>query len=113
MSNIVNFNSTDFNLTVIKINNEPWFSGRHVATILGYKDSVNALKQHVRLKHKKKYSYEELIAILVENSKGGVLPPLKIPANGSILINESGLYSLILKSKLKKAEKINAILNYY
>ena len=38
-----------------------------------------------------------------EESKGGVSPPLFIIQDNTILITESGLYSLILRSKLKKA----------
>lgn len=70
------------------INNEPWFVGRDIATALGYKDPVNALKAHVD---------EEDKGVAKCHTLGGT-QELKI-------INESGVYSLILSSKLPTAKK--------
>lgn len=67
-------------------NDEPWFVGKDVAQILGYKRPADALADHVE-----------------EEDKGvGVLPT---PGGKQLttLINESGLYSLIFASKLDKA----------
>ena len=105
MSNVLSFNTTDFKITAIIINDEPWFSGKQVATILGYSNTNQAIKNHVREKHKHQYNHKELTDIIGKNYKGHETRPLKIPPYGATLINESGLYSLILKSKLKKAEK--------
>ena len=70
------------------IKNEPWFVGRDIATALGYKDPVNALKAHVD---------EEDKGVAKCHTLGGA-QELKI-------INESGVYSLILSSKLPTAKK--------
>ncbi len=76
----------------ITINNEPWFVGKDVATILGYKDTADALKKHVDEDDKR----------LV---KVGEIPTLKVSNFGAQIINESGLYDLILSSKLPEAKK--------
>ena len=70
------------------IDGEPWFVGKDVATALGYKDTVNALKSHVRDNHKKGWQ-------------------ITTPSRGiqtMTLIDEAGLYSLIMRSKLPAAE---------
>ena len=71
----------------IEIDGNPWFVGKDVAEVLGYRDTSDALKKHVR-----------------DDDKGvGVLPT---PGGNQEMkiINESGLYSLIMKSKLPSAE---------
>ena len=74
-------------IRTLTIDGEPWFVGSDVASILGYEKTRNALSKHV----------DEEDAL-----KRG------IPTNGGIqnmtVINESGLYSLILSSKLPQAK---------
>lgn len=73
--------------TVVK-DNEPWFVGKDVADILGYKDTVNALKAHVD-----------------EEDKTGW--QITTPSRGTqtaTIINESGVYALVFGSKLPKAK---------
>ena len=75
--------------TVKGSDGEPWFVGKDVATALGYKDTVNALKSHVD-----------------EDDKRGWR--ITTPSRGeqeAVIINESGLYSLIFGSKLDEAKK--------
>ena len=67
---------------------EPWFVGKDVATILGYKDTFDALKKHVDKEDKQ------------NRQNAGFDSP-----RGMTLINESGLYSLILSSKLPQARE--------
>ena len=67
---------------------EPWFAGKDVAEMLGYKKSRNALMAHVDADDKKD--------ALIQGPLGG---PQKMT-----IINESGLYSLILSSKLPQAK---------
>ena len=71
------------------INGEPWFVGKDVADILGYAKSRNALATHV----------EEDDAL-----KQGLTDSLGREQE-TTFINESGLYSLILGSKLSKAKE--------
>lgn len=71
------------------IDGEPWFVGKDIATMLGYKDSINALKSHVD-----------------DDDRMGwrITTPSRGTQNISI-INESGMYSLILSSKLPAAKE--------
>lgn len=70
------------------INDEVYFVGKDVADILGYKDTSDALKRHVD-----------------EDDKGVGEIPTPGGNQNMYIINESGLYSLILSSKLDGAKK--------
>ena len=70
------------------VNDEPYFVGKDVATILGYKDTADAIKRHVD-----------------EDDKRVGETPTPKGMQKTILINESGLYSLILSSKLPQAKQ--------
>lgn len=72
------------------INEEPYFVGKDVAIILGYKNHRDALKVHVDEDDKKD-------GVAIYDSIGRKQVP--------VLINESGLYSLILSSKLPQAKE--------
>ena len=72
--------------TVVK-NAEPWFVGKEIATILGYKDTSDALKKHVD-----------------DDDKGVGKMPTPGGKQKVIIINESGLYSLVISSKLPQAK---------
>lgn len=73
-----------------QIEGEPWFVGKDVALALGYKNTKDALARHVDQ----------------EDKKDGVVIPDPIGREQTpVLINESGLYSLILSSKLPTAKK--------
>lgn len=74
--------------TVI-INSEPWFVGKDVAVILGYSKPRNAIAMHVDCEDKK--------VAPIQGDLGGT--------QQMIIINESGLYSLILSSKMPKAKE--------
>lgn len=74
--------------TVI-INGEPYFVGKDVAAILGYAKPLNALATHIDEDDSLKQGLTDSIGRTQE----------------TILINESGLYSLIISSKLPNAKK--------
>lgn len=83
------FNNEQFGqVRVILKNNEPWFIGKDIAEVLGYKDSSDALKRHVE-----------------DEDKGVGETPTPGGKQNMIVINESGLYSLVLSSKLPEAKK--------
>ena len=69
---------------------EPWFVGRDVATALGYKKPQNAILSHVD-------DEDRALAPIQGGCSTGT--------QQTIIINESGLYSLILSSKLPDAKK--------
>lgn len=71
----------------ISINGEPWFVGKDLAEILGYSDTFGALKKHVDDDDKQNCQNSSF-----ESNRG------------LTVINESGLYSLILSSKLPTAK---------
>lgn len=73
----------------LEINGEPWFVGNDVARALGYVRERDAVSMHVDVDDAVKYR--------VTDSLGR--------AQETIIINESGLYSLILSSKMEKAKE--------
>ena len=82
----------------------PWFRGKDVATSLGYKDQRRTLYRHVRPKHKT--TLEDLLLKVRANqpNHGQNQPPLANQQSHELYVNEPGLYSLIFRSKLPKAE---------
>lgn len=93
MNKIEIFESEEFGTikTVIK-NGEPWFIGRDVAKSLGYSNTKDALSNHVDTEDKR----------VIQKSENATF---EIPNRGLTAINESGLYSLIISSKLQSAKK--------
>lgn len=93
MNELMIFNNPEFGeIRTVEVNGEPWFVGKDVAQALGYSDTADALKKHVDEEDKK----------LV---KPGEMPTLKMSNYGTYIINESGLYSLVLSSKLPGAKR--------
>ena len=86
-------------LPVIKYKDEVWFKAVVVATILKYTNQRKAILDHVEPEDKRKLSE------LMSKSKRNELLRLKGNEGNTIYINESGLYSLILRSKLKSAKE--------
>ena len=82
------FNNAEFgSIRTLVINDEPYFVGKDVAEILGYTNPQKAIRDHIDEEDK---TLNE--SFTVNGTKG-------------ILINESGLYSLILSSKMPNAKK--------
>lgn len=75
-------------LRTVEISGEPWFVGKDVATALGYSDTFGALKKHVDAADKQNCQNDSFDT-----------------PRGMTIINESGLYSLILSSKLPSAKE--------
>ena len=89
MNDIQIFNNEQFGqVRVITKDGEPWFVGKDVAEILGYKDTDYAIRAHVD-------EEDKLIRGFTGSGQN----------RNMICINESGLYSLILSSKLPQAKK--------
>ena len=83
-------------ITVIKCRDEIWFRGKDIAKALGYEKTRNAILKHVNDDDK---------SILEDLRRGPqIRAPFKNEQGGSIFINESGLYSLIFRSKLESAK---------
>lgn len=89
MNNITTFNNPAFgSVRAVSVNDEPYFVGKDVAEILGYSNPRDALSKHVDAEDKGVANCDTL---------GGT--------QELTVINESGLYSLILSSKLPKAKE--------
>ncbi len=88
MNELTVFNNEEFGeIRTITIDGEPWFVGKDVAEVLGYSNPSKALIDHVD--EEDKLNNESLSSL---GQRGGWL------------INESGLYSLIISSKLPSAK---------
>lgn len=82
------FNNADFGeIRTVEQEGAIWFVGKDVADILGYSNSSKALADHVD-----------------DEDKLNNVSLLSLGQRGGWLINESGLYSLVLSSKLPKAK---------
>jgi prophage antirepressor-like protein len=91
MNELQSFESTEFgSVRTTMINGIPYFVGRDVAAILGYSNTRDALAKHVDTEDK-------LDGVAICDPIGREQTP--------VLINESGLYSLILSSKMPNAKK--------
>ena len=90
------FKFENYKLSVIKHDDDVWFRGKTVASILEYKNTKDSLIRHVDSDDKMKLS---------EFDRGVCETPLSNNEKNTIYINESGLYSLILRSKLEKAKQ--------
>ena len=88
MNDLQIFKSEQFGeIRTVEIDGEPWFVGKDIASNLGYKDTVNALKSHVD-----------------SEDKAGWQITTQFGDKETTIINESGLYSLVLSSKLPTAK---------
>lgn len=79
-------------IRTINIDNEPWFVGKDVAKALGYVDVAHSILDHVEEEDR-------------TNSKTQGQNDPEFGQRGTWLINESGLYSLIMSSKLESAKR--------
>ena len=88
MNELQIFNHPDFGeVRTVTINDEPWLVGKDVAQALGYQNPQKALRDHV------------------DDDEKTVNESFTVNGTPAILINESGLYSLILSSKLPGAKE--------
>lgn len=91
MNELKIFENPDFGkVRTMEIDGEPYFVGKDVAEILGYTAPRNAISTHV--------DDEDKTTALIQCDDSNY-------KSNAVLINESGLYSLILSSKLPKAKE--------
>lgn len=89
MNGIKIFENVEFGaIRTVEVKNEPWFVGKDVAEILGYSNPRKALADHVKDNHKNTVTIRD-----------GIGNPNKT------VIDEAGVYSLVMRSKLPKAEQ--------
>lgn len=87
MNEIFNFHGQE--VRTVTVDNEPYFVGKDVAEVLGYAKARNAIATHVEEEDKRDAP--------IQGTLGGT--------QKMTIINESGLYSLILSSKLPQAKE--------
>ena len=92
MNELKIFKNSEFGeIRTVEIDSTPWFVGKDVAEVLGYTDLAHAVLDHVDEEDRMK-----------SKTQGQI--DLELGQRGGWLINESGLYSLILSSKLPNAK---------
>lgn len=90
MNELKVFENSEFGaIRTLEQDGEPWFVGKDVATILGYGNSRDAMLKHVDSEDKDDVAIRDTIGRMQK----------------VVAINESGLYSLVLSSKLPAAKK--------
>lgn len=89
MNNLQLFNNPDFGeIRALELDGQPWFVGKDVAQALGYSNVRDAINRHVDPEDK---------GVVKHDTPGGT--------QEMTIINESGLYSLVLSSKLPGAKQ--------
>lgn len=97
MNDLRIFDSPEFGqVRTMMIDGEPWFVGKDVAEILGYANQNRDIVRHVD---------EEDRLMMNSESKLDTEMVLSLGQRGGWLINESGLYGLIISSSLPNAKK--------
>lgn len=97
MNDVLVFSNSEFgNIRTVTVNGGPWFVGKDIAEALGYSNASKAVMNHVDDEDK-----QFLMCDIADSQNGNVLTGQSKTA----IINESGLYSLILSSKLSNAKK--------
>lgn len=87
MNEVQLFNFENHEVRSLLINSEPWFVGKDVALVLEYSNPQKAIRDHV------------------DEEDRTVNESFTVHGTPFTLINESGLYSLVLSSKLPSAKK--------
>ena len=90
MNDLKVFENSEFgSIRTITINDEPWFIAKDVTEVLGYQNGRDAVKNHV--------DDEDKNTVAIHDGIAG--------NPNQTIINESGLYSLVLSSKLPSAKQ--------
>lgn len=90
MNELQTFNFEDLPVRTLTVDEEPYFVGKDVADILGYLKPANAIANHV--------DDEDKTTTLIQGTGSNY-------KSKAVIINESGLYSLIFSSKLESAKR--------
>ena len=93
------FHYKENEISVIKSKGEIWFRGKDIAKALGYKRPHKAVLDHVNSEDK-----SSLECLQRGSQIGTPFKDTKNEQRKAIFVNESGLYSLILQSKLESAK---------
>lgn len=90
MNEVLVFNNSEFGeIRTVVIDGEPWFVGKDLSTLLGYKDNTSAMRNNVDID-------DRTVCSISTPSRG---------KQKMTVVNESGLYQLIFGSKLAAAKR--------
>lgn len=106
MNNLLTFNFENRQVRTLKINEVPYFVGKDVAAILGYKSPTKAIQDHVDKEDRK----SKIVKKSQFSQKSEIVKKSQLSQNATgyvnvDLITESGVYSLIFGSKLPSAKR--------
>ena len=93
------FHYEENEISVIKCRDDIWFRDKDIAKALGYSIPRKAVREHV--------DPEDRLSLECLTKGGLKRTPLKNEQKSAIFVNESGLYSLMLQSKLESAKVFN------
>ena len=85
---------SDFQIQYVMVDGEPWFRGKEVAKLLGYANTTQAILSNVEGDDRKKLKEIVNLSHRLTDYHFGI----------SVFVNESGLYSLILRSQKEEAK---------
>ncbi|UBH10633.1 BRO family protein [Macrococcus armenti] len=91
MNDLQVFNFEQLPVRTLEVDGDPYFVGKDVAEILGYKNGSRDINRHVD-------EEDRMVQVLPQYQNGTLV-------SKTILINESGLYSMIFGSKLESAKR--------
>ncbi|HDE3156168.1 TPA: ORF6C domain-containing protein [Staphylococcus aureus] len=94
MQELQTFNFEELPVRTLEVDGEPYFVGSDIAKILGYQKPQNAIATHVDL--------EDKTTTLIQGTGSNY-------KSNAVIINESGLYSLIFSSKLENAKRFKRL----
>ena len=99
MNTIELFKNPEFGeVRVVEVNNEPYFVGKDITEVLGYKNPSKAINDHCDEDNYKVLTYKALNETLLASLWNGN------DYSNKVIINEFGVYELILGSKLPSAK---------
>ena len=97
---VFHFNKNQIN--VVKCNDDIWFKGRDIENALGYENPGKAIR--IDVDSDDKIPIDELLLTVSKGMSNSDIPSKINYQRSTIYVNESGLYTLIFKSKLESAK---------
>ena len=93
---------------VVMIDGVPWFVGKDIAVALGYHNPAEALQDHVPDKCKRVLTAKQMASNQDASEMQGIFADEKMGGVQRLtFVTEAGLYRLVLRSKLPKAEEFS------
>jgi len=101
MESLVKFSCEELQgaeITCVLVQGEPWFKAKEIALTLGYSNAKQAVQLNVDDEDKTQYKYLDVTSHGLKNK------PVGGTVSNAVFVNESGLYSLVLRSNKAEAK---------